>query len=154
MNSRATVTLVAFLLLPSTVLANPTPVGGPYGPPIIALLAEASLIALILGCRGFDPIRLFYTWGVVTLTTFLLLVGGFYAFDSLEKTTGLRSGGLLLPFFVCAELLIVVLEAIALRRIARLSFFQRKKAAPLTFIDALSYSIIVNAVSFFCGLLL
>ena len=44
-------------------------------------------IALILGSKGFDPIRFFYSWGLVTSATFLMLIGGFYAFAWLDKAT-------------------------------------------------------------------
>jgi hypothetical protein len=44
------------------VLANPSPAyGGPYSLGL-GLLAEAVIIAVVFGIKGFDPVRCFYGW--------------------------------------------------------------------------------------------
>jgi hypothetical protein len=149
MSTRARVILLTWLMLPSVALANPMPVeNGPF----IGLFGEAVVIALILGIRGFDPIRFFYSWVVVTLTTFVLLVSGHYAFGRLDEATRIIPSGSGVFLFLLAEAGIVLVEAIVLQRMTRLSFFQRKKTVPLGFTQALSYSLIANAVSFLLGL--
>jgi len=65
---RATIITLILVALPSIALANPSPMGGRYG---IGLFAEALLIAVILGSKGFNPIRFFYSWGAVTVATFM-----------------------------------------------------------------------------------
>jgi len=138
---------------PSVAIANPSPVAGPYGP-FIGLAVEALLIAIILGSRGFNPIRFFYSWGLVTAFTFLLLIGGFYVFDHLDRATGVIPDGGGIVLFFMAEGAIVFIEAIALWRLSQAKFFQRsqKEVAALTFPHAFNIAFMVNFVSFLFGI--
>ena len=58
------------------------------------------LIAVILGSKGFDPIRFFFSWGVVTVATFMLLVGCFLLFDHLASPMAQLNYGFLLLIVV------------------------------------------------------
>jgi hypothetical protein len=151
MNRRALLVIFVLVGFPSVALANPSPMAGEYGP-FIGLFVEAVLVAVILGSKGFDPIRFFYSWAVLTTVTFFLLLGGFYALDWLERSTQTYPGGAELSLFLVAEAAIVLVEAVALWRMSRLSFFQRKKMAGIEFSQALLYSFAVNGVSFLFGL--
>ena len=133
--------------LPSVALADPKPIGGRYG---IGLFVEALLIAVILGSKGFDPIRFFFCWGAVTVATFMMLLGAFLLFERTASEMALFNYGFLL--FVLAEAAIVWIEAIVLQRMTRIRFFRRREAAPLRFGQALAYSLLVNVVSFLFGL--
>ena len=147
MKWRTTIILVSLATLPSAAFADPSPMAGPYAA-FIGLFAETVLIAVILGSKGFDPVRFFYSWGVVTLATFMLLVGGVYVFDWLDGKTQIIPLGLGIVLFFLAEAAIVWIEALVLLHMTGLSFFQRKGAKPLVFSQALRYSVIVNVVSF------
>ena len=118
--------------------------------PFIGLLVEAVLIAVILGSKGFDPIRFFFSWGVVTVATFMMLVGCFLLFDHLASPMAQLNYGFLL--LIVVEAGIVWIEAIALQRMTRIKFFLRRDVAPLRFGQALGYSLLVNVVSFLFGL--
>jgi hypothetical protein len=144
---RAAIIILILVAPPSIALANPIPMGGRYG---IGLFAEALLIAVILGSKGFKPIRFFYSWGAVTVATFMMLVGGFLLFVRIASPETLDSYGFLL--FVLAEAVIVWIEAIVLQRMTRIRFFRRREVAPLGFGEALGYSLLVNVVSFLFGL--
>ena len=136
---------------PSVAMANPSPVAGPYAP-FIGLFVETLLIAIILGSKGFDPIRFFYSWGLVTSATFLMLVGGFYAFAWLDRRTHAIPVGAGFCLFVLAEAVIVFVEAIALQRMTRYAFFRRRVVVALDLPQAINISLIVNFVSFLFGI--
>ena len=147
MNWRTAIITLSLVIMPSVAFGDPSPMAGPYAP-FIGLFAEAVIIAVILGSKGFDPIRFFYSWGVFTLATFGLLVGAFFLFDWVDERFQIIPFGLGIVLFVVAEAAIVCIEAVVLFRMTRMSFFQRKEAKPLVFGQALTYSIIVNLVSF------
>lgn len=151
MNWRTCSIIVSLALLPSVAFADPSPIAGPYGQ-FMGLFAEAVIIAFILGSKGFDPIRFFYSWGIVTTATFGLFVGGFLLFDWFDDTYQIIPLGWGIGLFILAELVIVWVEAVVLQRMTRMRFFQGKGATPLPFRDALAYSILVNVVSFCFGL--
>jgi len=65
MNWRTFSIICVLASYPSVAVANPSPVAGPYGQ-FIGLFVETLLIAIILGSKGFDPIRFFYSWGLVS----------------------------------------------------------------------------------------
>ena len=136
---------------PSVAIANPSPVGGPYGP-FIGLFVETLLIAIILGSKGFDPIRFFYSWGLVTSATFLMLIGGFYAFAWIDKATLDIPFGTGIVMFFLAEAVIVFVEAITLQRLTRYAFFRRKEVVALNFPQAITISLIINFASFLFGI--
>jgi hypothetical protein len=146
---KVTIIILMLVALPSLALANPSPIAGRYGS-FIGLFVEAVLIAVILGSKGFNLIRFFYSWGVVTVATFMILIGCFWLFDHLASPMALFSYGFLL--LIVAETGIVWIEAIALQRMTRIKFFQRREVAPLRFGQALGYSLLVNVVSFLFGL--
>ena len=146
---KVTIIILILVALPSLALANPSPMAGRYGS-FIGLLVEAVLIAFILGSKGFDPIRFFFSWGVVTVATFMMLVGCFLLFDHLASPMAQLNYGFLL--LIVVEAGIVWIEAIALQRMTRIKFFQRRDVAPLRFGQALGYSLLVNVVSFLFGL--
>jgi hypothetical protein len=146
---KVTIIILMLVALPSLALANPSPMAGRYGS-FIGLFVEAVLIAVILGSKGFEPIRFFYSWGVVTVATFMMLVGCFLLFDHLASPMAQLNYGFLL--LIVAEAGIVWIEAIALQRMTRIKFFQRREVAPLRFGQALAYSLLVNVVSFLFGL--
>ena len=146
---KVTIIILMLVALPSLALANPSPIAGRYGS-FIGLFVETVLIAVILGSKGFEPIRFFYSWGVVTVATFMMLVGCFLLFDHLASPMAQLNYGFLL--LIVAESGIVWIEAIALQRMTRIKFFQRREVAPLCFGQALGYSLLVNVVSFLFGL--
>ena len=159
----ATIVLaLALFALPSTALANPSPLGGPLSI-YIGLTVETVLIATLLGRRGFDPVRCLYTWSLVTGTTYMMLAGGFMILNRwgiqvlrplARELLGLDIYGLdtlFLLAMVVAEVLIVLVEAFALQRMTRHKFFQGKGATPLHFRTALAYSLLGNVLSLLLG---
>ena len=144
---RATIVVLLLVALPSIALADPIPIGGRPG---IGLAAEALLIAVILGIKGFNPIRFFFSWGAVTVATFMMLAGGFLLLERIASPETWDNYGFFL--LVLAEAAIVCIEAIVLQRMTRIRFFRRREVAPLHFGQALAYSLLVNVVSFLVGL--
>lgn len=138
----------ALIALPSIVLANPNP-SGMYAP--VGLFIEALLVAVILGCFGFDPVRLFYSWGAVTIVTFRLLARGIQLCHPFVASGNVQFHWFGFWLFVLAEVVIVLLEASVLLGFTRLRFFQRKVVNPLRFWHALLFSVIVNLVSLAFG---
>jgi len=136
--------IICLLLAPFVAVANPSPNTGPYGA-ILGLLAEVLVVTIVLGTMGYDPFRFMYGWAGVTIVTFLMLFGGFYAVGSPGKFT---SHGWGLAFFLFAELLIVVVEAIVMSWMTRLRFFRGRRESPLSFGESLRLSLLVNVVSF------
>ena len=116
---KVTIIILMLVALPSLALANPSPIAGRYGS-FIGLFVEVVLIAVMLGSRGFEPIRFFYSWGVVTVATFMMLVGCFLLFDRLASPMAQLNYGFLLLMVVEAG--IVWIEAIALQRMTRIKF--------------------------------
>ena len=146
---KVTIIILMLVALPSLALANPSPIAVRYGL-FIGLFVEPVLIVVILGSKGFEPIRFFCSWGVVTVATFMMLVGCFLLFDHLASPMAQLNYGFLV--LIVAEAGIVWIEAIALQRMTRIRFFRRREVAPLRFGQALGYSLLVNVVSFLCGL--
>ena len=149
MNRKALTISVLLGLAPSAAMANPSPLAGEYGP-FIGLFVEAILVAAVLWKKGYDPIRIFYSWGVITTTTFILLVGLVSASvkaihdNTIEFTFGILMIG---------EVLVVLIEAYVLCRITELSFYNSKRIAPLTAKQGLILAGIVNIISCLLGIL-
>ena len=148
MTRKATIIIWALIALPSIAHANPNP-SGMYAP--VGLFAEALIIAVILGFNGFDPVRLFYSWGVVTIVTFEMLARGIVLCRHFVSSGNMQFHWFGFWLFVLAELAIVLVEALALLGMTRVKFFQRKEVKPLRFWQAFLFSVLVNGVSLLFG---
>ena len=136
---RVPVFIITFTALSSPAWGNPIVPPEPFGEgstyPFIALSIEVLVLSLLLARRGFDPMRVFCAWIMVTAMTF------FAFFPLLQLST--EKPLLLLP----GEIGIVLIEALAILRISRLRFFRRAGSMRITYGTALGYSLTVNLIS-------
>lgn len=104
-----------------------------------------------MGTKGFDPVRIFYSWGLVTFVTFMMLVGATLLFESgsLKAVFYSHYGS----FLVLGETIVVGVEALVLFWMTRIKFFWLREVQPLRFGRALRYSVIANIASFVSGFL-
>jgi hypothetical protein len=149
MNRNAIFADFLLLMLPTVAIANPYP-SAPYAQ-YTGLFVETVLITVILGVKGFNPLRFFYSWGLVTTSTFLLLVGWINTIEWLVPMSRRDDWWFIVLPLLIGEIGVVLIEALVLQRLTLISFFRRKTVAPLTLSQALRYSTVVNVMSFLAG---
>ena len=133
------------LLFPLMASANPVVVSPAeiYTPRLLkaisALAVESGIVVFLLSLRGFRPFRFFWPYLLVNTIVFIFVF------------TPLRFVG---TPIVLAELVVVVLDALAIKQIARASGVQGNKCRDLSVWWALIVSAVGNAGSFLAGWLM
>jgi hypothetical protein len=157
MRGKLAITAAVIFGLASSARANPTAIGTGFSPPeFFALLAESLLVAIILFGKKFDFVRVLYTWFLITLITYWLMMA--VAVSSLFGLTGIfpeiedHNYLLILALIVFSvlEVCVVFVEAWCMRRLSRRRFFH-KDQTPLTWKYALLLSLCGNVVSLLVG---
>jgi hypothetical protein len=149
MNRNAICASLLLVMLPTIAIANPYP-SVPYAQ-YTGLFAETVLITVILGVKGFDPLRFFFFWGLVTTSTYMLLIGWIDAIRWLVPMSRTDDWWFIVLPLLTGEIAVVLIEALVLQRMTLLSYFRRKSVAPLGLSQALGYSTVINVMSFLAG---
>jgi hypothetical protein len=126
-----------------------------------ALGFEALLLAIILSLLGFHSVRVFCVWVPLTFVTFCLftimltllfeVVGIFGRTQFLEELPDYMLVTGFILAIVIGEVIIVFLEAWAMRAIFNRRFFRRRDNANLSLKRATGLSVLINVSSFLMG---
>ena len=147
--------LIVIFLSPTVAIADPLPISFNYGttlPEWGSLMIESILISIILWRCGFDIVRTFYTWFLITLTTYFALFISLYTIFSLFEflpSNLIFIIAAITPLFL--EILVVWFEAKIMVYISKKKFLRKNSAEPLKLRKAIYISAIVNIVSLFSG---
>jgi hypothetical protein len=154
---RRTLLIVAALVLglASSAHADPIIVGSGFSPPELSgLLAETVLVAILLAIRKLDFVRVLYTWFVITLVTYWLMMGcAAFAIEGLMEAFPKIDDGpeiAAVTVFFVLEVCVVFVETWYMRRLSCRRFFQNNQT-PLGWKYALLVSLCGNVVSVLVG---
>lgn len=147
---------VAFISIPAPTSVNPNKAPHPpicvrsifgQAPYLIVWIiaaVEALSLAIMLRRQGFRTMRMFFAWLPVTWITFWL------PFMCCKFVTEVP----LILKLIIGEMVVIYLESILLYIITLVSFFYRERTYPLTPLQAIRLSVIINIITIFTFFLL
>jgi hypothetical protein len=142
---RQFVFIVAFLLLPAPLYANPIDISSlpPHPTVLCSLLAEVLVVALLIWRFHLKMFLFILLWYAVNLFSFFLLLQGMFYLASLANP----SPSLGISIVILAELIVIGAEGAALYGLSRLPLLQTSASKSISWPVALSTSLLGNITS-------